>query len=83
MADTIITNTPGRRETEEGAGWIVAMILIIAIVFGGIMLYRDGFFGTNAPAESTNINVSIPDTLTPSNNGTDGGGINTTPSTQQ
>lgn len=75
MADTIITNTPVRRDTDEGAGWVVAVILLIAIVFGGIMLYRDGFFGAAAPTdETTEINVSIPNPVTTSSEGGEGGG---------
>jgi hypothetical protein len=58
MADTIITNSP-ERDGSGGAGWVVALVIIIAIVVGGIVLYRRGAFRAAAPASST-INVTIP-----------------------
>ena len=58
MADTIITNSPERNDGDGGAGWVVALVIIIAVVVGGIVLYRRGAFRA-APASST-INVTIP-----------------------
>ena len=58
MADTIITNSP-ERDGSGGAGWVVALVIIIAVVVGGIVLYRRGAFRAAAPA-SNNINVTIP-----------------------
>jgi len=58
MADTIITNSP-ERDGSGGAGWVVALVIIIAVVVGGIVLYRRGAFRTAAPASNT-INVTIP-----------------------
>lgn len=64
MADTIITNSPERRSSDEGAGWLVALVIVIAIIVGGVFLYRSGFFwsANSQPADDndTNINVSIP-----------------------
>jgi hypothetical protein len=58
MADTIITNSP-EKDGSGGAGWVVALVIIIAVVVGGIVLYRRGAFRAVAPASST-INVTIP-----------------------
>jgi hypothetical protein len=62
MADTIITNSP-EKGGDSGAGWAVALVIIIVLVVGGIILYKKGAFRGNsaAPASNgTNINVSIP-----------------------
>lgn len=67
MADTIITNSPEKGGGDGGAGWIVALVLIIAVVVGGVILYRRGAFRAVAPASDTNINVTIPNPVTPSN----------------
>lgn len=64
MADTII-NTPDKGG-DAGAGWVVALIIIIAVVVGGYVLYQNGVFNRAAPAaESTNINVTIPNPVAP------------------
>lgn len=67
MADTIITNSPERGGGDGGAGWIVALVIIIAVVVGGIILYRRGAFRAVAPASNTNINVTVPNPINPSN----------------
>ena len=65
MADTIITNSPNKNN-DSGAGWMVAPVLIIAVVVGGILLYQRGAFKRAAPAtSSTNINVTMPNPDTP------------------
>ena len=60
MADTIITNSPERNTGDGGSGWIVALVIIIAVVVGGVILYRRGAFRAVTPASTTNINVTIP-----------------------
>ncbi len=63
MADTIITNSP-ERSSESSAGWFVALIIIIAVVAGGILLYKRGAFSrAPAPSNDTNINVTIPNPI--------------------
>ncbi len=65
MADTIITNSPEKSGGDSGAGWVVALVLIIAFVVGGVILYRRGAFRTAAPAGNTNINVTVPNPTNP------------------
>ena len=67
MADTIITNSPEKGNGDGGAGWIVALVIIIAVVAGGIILYRRGAFRAAAPASNTNINVTVPNPVNSSN----------------
>jgi len=55
MADTTIVNTPG--SGDSGAGWMVAVIILIAVVVGGFLWYR--YQGRQVPTD-TNINVTIP-----------------------
>lgn len=62
MADTIVTNTPAT--TDSGAGWVVAFIILVAVVIGGFALYQNGFFGKAAPG-TTNINVTVPNPIPP------------------
>lgn len=74
MADTIV-NTPATQDSGA-AGWVVALIILIAVIVGGFMWYR--YYGVpqaSAP-DTTNINVIIP---TPTTGGTSGTGGNTTP----
>ena len=64
MADTIITNTPRSSDDAGGAGWLVALVIILAVGIGGLVLYQQGFFNESGET-TTNINVSIPDPVTP------------------
>ena len=64
MADTIVTNSPGTNDSGA-AGWVVALIVLVVVIVGGIVLYRHGTFGAAAPAGSTNINVTVPNPTTP------------------
>jgi len=66
MADTIISNTPGARDESGMAGWVLALVAILAIAIAGVVMYQNGFFQSSANTDSTtNINVSIPDPITP------------------
>jgi len=60
MADTIITTTAPATSDNSAAGWIVAFIVLIAVIGGGVYAYRHGMFGSAAPASTTNINVTVP-----------------------
>ncbi len=70
MADTIITNSPDKNGGDS-AGWVVALVVIIALVVGGVLLYQNGFFrgSAPAPADNTNINVTVPNPITPAPTG--------------
>jgi len=59
MADTIVTNSPGTNE-NAAAGWVVALVIVVAVVIGGIFLYQRGTFNTSKAADTTNINVTVP-----------------------
>lgn len=63
MADTVITNTPAP-QNDGSAGWMVAVLILIVIIAGGIYAYRQGMFGSRAAApDTTNINVTVPNPL--------------------
>ncbi len=68
MADTIITNTPS--SDSGAAGWVIALIVVAALVIGGIVLYQSGAFNGGAGG-ATDINVTIP---TPTGEGAGAGG---------
>ncbi len=60
MADTIITNTPERTDDSSVVGWVVALIVVLAVLVAGYVWVRNG---ANAPASGgagTNINVQLP-----------------------
>ena len=58
MADTAI-NTPSSDGTGA-AGMVVALIALVAIVVGGLLLFRYGGFAAPAQQDGTNINVTLP-----------------------
>lgn len=61
MADTIISNTPGSRD-DGMAGWVVALLIIVAMAVAGVVLYQNNFFRSGTDTSSTtNINVTTPD----------------------
>jgi len=69
MADTIVTNSPGQGDSSA-IGMVIALIILVAVVVGGIVMYQRGFFNNGPqPADTTNINVTIP-TPTGGNGGT-------------
>ncbi len=60
MADTIVTNSPGTSDSGI-VGTLIALIILVAVIAGGVVLYQRGFFSNApAPADTTNINVTIP-----------------------
>lgn len=66
MADTIVTNSPGTGDSSA-AGWVVALVIVVAIVAGGIVLYQNGAFNGAGSADTTNINVTVPTPTTGGN----------------
>jgi hypothetical protein len=45
----------------------VALVIVVALLVGGFFLYQGGFFTKTpqAPADTTNINVTIPNPVVP------------------
>ncbi len=65
MADTIVTNTPTRDDGSTALGWVVALIVILAVIVAGfVWAQRD----VGIPNTGTDINVELPTT----------GGVDTT-----
>ena len=65
MADTIVTNTPATNDSGA-AGWVVAFVILVAVIVGGVVLYQRGFFMASGQTPSTtNINVTVPNPVTP------------------
>lgn len=75
MADTIVTNTPGvTRSGDDGAsaiGWVIALLIVVALIVAGFVLYRNGAFSGAGAGGDTNINVTVP-------SGASGGGAGDT-----
>ena len=63
MADTIVTNSPG--SNDGSSGWAVALIVLIVVIVGGFVMYQKGMIGTPSSAGTTNINVVVPNPITP------------------
>lgn len=84
MADTIITNERGpereRDRGDSGAGWVVALIIIIALAIGGIILYKRGVFRANTSSDTTNVNVTVPNPLNNNSSGSSASGGSQSPS---
>ena len=57
MADTIVTNTPTRDEGSSALGWIVALIVILAVIVAGFVWVRRD---VGVPNTGTTINVQVP-----------------------
>ncbi len=54
MADTIVTGS-----SDSGAGWAVAVIILLAVVVGGFVWFR--YHPASAPAApGASVNVTIP-----------------------
>lgn len=72
MADTIV-NAPGPSgNNDSGAGWLVALVIIIVVAVGAFLFYKKGYFGGGA--DTTNINVTIPTPDVPTDGGAEAGG---------
>lgn len=61
MADTIVTNTPGVTRSADGGataiGWVVAILVILALIVAGFVLYRSGALSPSGSAADINIMV--------------------------
>ncbi len=56
MADTVI-NTPSRNDDSSAIGWIVALIVVLAVIVAGFMWVRRD---VGIPNTGTNVNVEVP-----------------------
>jgi hypothetical protein len=61
MADTVI-NTPSRNDESSALGWIVALIVVLAVIVAGFVWVRRD---VGVPNTGTNINVEVPTTDIP------------------
>lgn len=58
---TTIINTPGNSEsTDSGAGWAVAVIVLLAVIAGGVYFWSHYRYAAPARTGGANINVTIP-----------------------
>ncbi len=68
MADTII-NTPGTRDTDANTvGWVLALIVALAVIVAAVFWYRNG--APAVPNTGTDINITVPDIVPDNPNGT-------------
>lgn len=60
MADTIL-NTPERGTREvDSAGWAIAIVILLAVVIGGLLLFRQAGVTPGTPNTGTDLNVTVP-----------------------
>ena len=64
MADTIVTNSPGTNDSSA-IGMVMAFIVLIAVLAIGVVMYQRGFFNNSKPADTTNINITVPNPTVP------------------
>ncbi len=60
MADTIVTNSPTRDDGSTALGWIVALIVILAVIVAGFVWARRDVGIPNTGSDETHLNVSLP-----------------------
>ncbi len=59
MAETVIVQ-PGSQDSSSAAGWAAVAVIVIALIIGGIYVYRHGGMRSQDTG-GTNINVNLPD----------------------
>ena len=65
MEDTIVTNSPGTNDSSA-VGMVMAFIVLIAVLAIGVVMYQRGFFNNQSkPADTTNINITVPNPTAP------------------
>jgi len=60
MSEETKNHTTIVKESSGGAGWFIAIILLVALGFGGWYLYNN----TQPNDTSLDINVSVPENIT-------------------
>jgi hypothetical protein len=68
MADTIITNTPARDEDTSAVGWVVALIVVLAVIVAGYVWYQRGADIPNTGGTNINVEVPTPSDVIPDTN---------------
>lgn len=58
-----IVNNPGSQSSS--AGWVVAVIVLVAVLGIGYMIWANTMGTAPAPADTVNVDVSIPDMTAP------------------
>ncbi len=59
---TVINTPPANNDSgDSSAGWAVAVILLLALIAGGVYLWANYYKAPTKQAE-TNINITIPET---------------------
>ncbi len=58
MADTVI-NTPSRNEESSTVGWIVALIVVLAVIVAGFVWVQNDA-GIPNTGTGTDINLGVP-----------------------
>lgn len=56
MADTSM------ERSESAAGWAIAAVVVVAIIIGAVLLFRNSLPGV--PSTGTDVNVTVPQTQT-------------------
>lgn len=65
---TTVINTPGNNTSngENGAGWAVVVIILLAVVSAGVYLWMN-YESPPQTSDTTNINVTVPTPIDTSN----------------
>jgi hypothetical protein len=58
MADTVI-NSPARNEDSSALGWVVSLIVVLAVIVAGFVWVRSDA-GVPNTGSGTNINIETP-----------------------
>jgi uncharacterized membrane protein YgcG len=70
-----VINNPGERtnpSTDSGAGWSVAVVVLLAIVIGAVYLFSH--YRTASTTPNANINVTLPEGQNGTPSGQNGSG---------
>ncbi len=71
---TIVNNHPAALDADpvresSGAGWAVAVIVLLAVIVAGVYLYNQNYGGTR----TTNVNLTVPSMGSTESNGNSSG----------
>ena len=57
-----IINTPSNTDSDSGAGWAIAVLILLVVIAGGVYFWMQYRGTTPATNGGTNINVTLPQT---------------------